>query len=159
VQTVTKIVCDFCDAETREAWFFWHEKFRFHGPGQEVIVDAGEVAVCPECRPLVDQRNAAALIVRTCAVSPDMIPARGAVHAYQSRVLEHLGARPPRLVQLGDTRPPHDRFLEIACGRCGTKIRFDRLEAVDQMVKRNCPNCSTENRIGPFGFRRREPVR
>jgi len=153
VQTLTRIVCDFCCRDTTEAWYFTHRSFLVGVSSLLLDAHAGEAAACAECRPLVDRKDEPALLQRFAAGNPGA--SRSSIEF--AGIFQHLlipcltGA--VRYVKLGDLEPTPDRFFEDACPRCKAVHVYDRDEARDQKIERTC-SCGLKLFVGPIGFRR-----
>jgi ssDNA-binding Zn-finger/Zn-ribbon topoisomerase 1 len=136
--TLTRIVCDFCNADTPRAWVYSHSAFVFLGGQTLIDVKAGGVAACAECRPFLEARDAEGLckrvvpILRLGAVEMLMLA------KYYSRLMSRIGE--PKEWAIGDERAAGPRFYTFTCPRCNHVMQYD---TQDEKRKEwhHCPKC------------------
>ena len=140
------IECDLCAAQVAQAWVFDHGRFIFVA-GEEVIdTQAGQIAACAECKPLVERRNAPALTRRFYAFNPQFEETPN-VAAFHHLVLQHISSEPPKLISASE---PIERALliEDTCPRCGCQSMYDRRAAKNAAIETHCEGCGLQVRIG-----------
>ena len=110
------------------------------------------MAACASCKGFVEDRNTLDLLSHCFAVQPELERTALFVTRFQSRALSNLTGC-VRHVKLGDSEHPKDRFWEHCCPRCGQTVAFDRAEAKDCKIVKDCPGCGAELTCGPIGHK------